>query len=196
MRSRQSGPKIQNLVRTTQIIENGELVSEKTDTVTKRIERVTEPDYIKLYTEAWSGKSGNPIPVGYRPLFLELVTRMSYCEADDHEHSQLVATGGIYQNDIMKALGLTNRDSLQKGLKALCDCNAIRRVQRGTYQINPKYAAKGQWKYNPRVSQSSLEDFSDYYNEQIRMQSKKKDAAVRETDVPMEQRSLDLDHWN
>ena len=121
---------------------------------------------------------------------------MDYCDSDDLAHSQLVITGEPYRDEILEIMGWSDRDSLQKGLRALCECNAIRKVSRGCYQINPRFASKGQWKYNPRVSQSSLEDFSDYYNEQIRMQSKKKDAAVRETDVPMGQRSLDLDHWN
>lgn len=153
---RQRGPKVQEYVMVEQVLDkDGNVVSEKETTKTKRIDKVTEPDYIKLYTEKWNGKGGNPIPIGYRPLFIELASRMSYCEADDFEHSQLVLTSGIYQEAIMKALGLGSRDSLQKGLKALCDCNAIRRVQRGMYQVNPEFAGKGQWKYNVRVSRAT-----------------------------------------
>ena len=27
----------------------------------------------------------------------------------------------------------------------MCNCNAIRRINRGVYQINPSFAAKGKW---------------------------------------------------
>lgn len=172
---RQRGPKVQEYVTIEKVRDQeGNVISEKESTRTKRIDRVTEPDFIKLYATTWRDKSENKIPIGYRPLFLELASRMSYCEADDLEHSQLVMTSGAYQDAIMKALNLKSRDSLQKGLKALCDCNAIRRVQRGIYQVNPKYAGKGQWKYNPRVSKSSLEEFADYYDWQREKAERKK----------------------
>lgn len=58
--------------------EEGNVVSEKETTKTKCIDKVTEPDYIKLYTEKWNGKGGNSIPIGYRPLFLELASRIEY----------------------------------------------------------------------------------------------------------------------
>ena len=45
-----------------------------------------------------------------------------------------------------------------QGLKALCKCNAIRKVGRGVYQINPSYAAKGEWKYNPKADRGGVED--------------------------------------
>ena len=183
---RQRGPKVQEYVMVEQVLDkDGNVVSEKETTKTKRIDKVTEPDYIKLYTEKWNGKGGNPIPIGYRPLFIELASRMSYCEADDFEHSQLVLTSGIYQEAIMKALGLGSRDSLQKGLKALCDCNAIRRVQRGMYQVNPEFDRKGKWKYNVRVSRSSLDEFVDYYSwEKKKAERKKIKQMMSQMDMP------------
>lgn len=184
----QRGPKVQEYVKIETVRdEEGNVISEKETTKTKRIDRVTEPDYIKLYAETWLDKSKNEIPIGYRALFLELAARMSYCEADDHEHSQLVMTSGIYQEAIMNTLGLKSRDSLQKGLKALCDCNAIRRVQRGIYQINPRYAGKGQWKYNPRISRSSLEDFADYY-ERAKKEAERKEAERKKAKGKKEER--------
>lgn len=182
--------------------QDGKVISEKTTLKTKRVTKVSEPDYIKLYTQIWQDRHGNTIPVSSRLLFLELATRMGYCDADDLEHSQLVMTGGPYQDAIMKALGWTNRDSLQKGLKALCDCNAIRRVSRGIYQINPRYAAKGQWKYNPRVSQSSLEGFMDYFDREIEKARIRKAAAgpgMKKTKPEKPEAgmpALDLDHWH
>lgn len=182
--------------------QDGKVISEKTTLKTKRIIKSREPDYIKLYIDTWQEGDKNKIPVSCRLLFLELATRMGYCDADDFKHSQLVTTGAPYQDDIMKALGWTNRDSLQKGLRALCDCNAIRCVSRGTYQVNPRYAAKGQWKYNPRVSRSSLDDFMDYFDREIEKARIRKAAAgpgMKKTKPEKPEAgmlALDLDHWH
>lgn len=189
-------PKIEKYERVEQVFDkDGNLLSEKTTNKTKRIVKMTEPDYIKLYTQIWSDPSQNKIPISYRPLFLELASRMSYCDAGDLGHSQLVMTGAAYQDSILRALGLCHRDSLQKGLKALCDCNAIRRIQKGIYQVNPRYAAKGQWKYNPMKTQSSLEEFIAYYEEEKEKAEKKKakKPETQETEKPSE---LDLNTWN
>lgn len=123
---------------------------------TTNIQRNTEPDYIKLYTRMWC--EFNAIPQAYRALFLELVTRMTYCTTADLQGSQLVNTGKPWSDSIMAALGWTSKAMYQKGLKALCDCEAIRKVGRGVYQINPNYAGKGEWKYNPRLDRGGVED--------------------------------------
>lgn len=132
--------------------------NEETTTVekTRAIERSTEPDYIKLYTRLWCEFNG--IPERYRPLFLELATRMSYCNKTDLETSQTVYTGEPYATAICNALGWKQKDSLMKGLKALCSCGAIRKVNRAVYQINPSYAGRGEWKYNPKYDRGGVED--------------------------------------
>ena len=99
-----------------------------TKETTRSIQRNTEPDYIKLYTKMWAEFNGIPVP--YRDLFLELVTRMTYCNSRDLENSQLVNTGRPWSDSIMAALGWKQR-MYQKGLRALCDCGAIRQVSRG-----------------------------------------------------------------
>ncbi len=50
------------------------------------------------------------------------------------------------------------------GLKALCDCGAIRKVNRGVYQINPSYAGRGTWKYNPSLKQGGIEKLVATFN--------------------------------
>lgn len=146
---------------TTTIDENG---NESTTTVEKthKIEPSTEPDYIKLYTNMWC--EFNQIPLTYRPLFFELVTRMTYCDKNDLGRSQVVATGGPIAASICKTLKWTSKDSLKKGLKALVDCGAIKRVDRGWYQINPQYAGRGEWKYNPRLDRGGIEDLVATFN--------------------------------
>lgn len=131
---------------------------EETTTVekTRTVERSSEPDYIKLYTRMWC--EFNQIPPRHRPLFLQLVTRMSYCNTSSLGTSQIVYTSGPNGIAIREALGWKQKDSLMKGLKALKDCGAIRMVSRGVYQINPSYAGRGEWKYNPKFDRGGVED--------------------------------------
>jgi len=131
--------------------------NEKTSTkeTTTNIQRNDEPDYIKLYTKMWC--EFNDIPLAYRPLFLELVTSMTYCNSSNLGSSQLVNTGAPWNIGIMERLGW-KKAMYQRGLKALCECNAIRKVGRGVYQINPQYAGRGEWKYNPRLQRGGVED--------------------------------------
>lgn len=129
---------------------------------TRALERSTEPDYIKLYTRMWC--EFNQIPERHRPLFLQLVTRMSYCNASSLGTSQIVYTSGPNGIAIREALGWKQKDSLMKGLKALRDCGAIRMVSRGVYQINPSYAGRGEWKYNPKFDRGGVEDLVATFN--------------------------------
>lgn len=178
----------------TVVDKENNVIKEETSESTWTIERSGEPDFIKLYTEAWvpkkktlakddspAGKKTTPaqkksaaaeedtakrkLPAAYRFLFVVLAARMGYCDKDDLEHSQLVMTGEPFATEIRDIMGWGNRDSLLKGLRALCECNAIRKVTRGCYQINPRFASKGQWKYNPRISQSNVEGLKTYYDE-------------------------------
>ena len=142
------------------IDENG---IERTDVkeTTRKIERSTEPDFIKLYTKMWC--EFNEVPDAYRGLFLELVVRMTYCNSSDLESSQLVNTGSPWSDSIMAALDW-KKAMYQRGLRALCDCGAIRKVGRGVYQVNPLYAGRGEWKYNPRLNRGGVEDLIATFN--------------------------------
>lgn len=141
------------------------------DTVekTSKIEKSDEPDYIKLYTNTWC--EFNKIPITWRPLFLELITRMTYCNTKDLKNSQIVQTGSIFGDSIKESLNIGQRQ-YQKGLKALTECNAIRKIKdkRGVYQINPNYAGKGEWKYNPKYARGGIEDLKatfDFVNHTV-----------------------------
>lgn len=128
---------------------------------TKKIDKSGEPDYIKLYTKMWC--EFNEIPVQWRALFLELAARMTYANTTDLEHSQIVATGGMTREAICKTLGW-KPNMYQKGLKALKDAGAIKQKMKGFYQINPNYAGRGEWKYNPRLARGGVEDLKATFN--------------------------------
>lgn len=116
----------------------------------------SEPDYIKLYTKVWC--EFNEIPNAYRNFFLELVQRMTYCNSENLDNSQIVFTGTPVKEEIMAKVGWKSVNMYQKALKKLCECNAIKKVARSVYQINPSYAGKGAWKYNPRERQGGVKD--------------------------------------
>ncbi len=139
------------------IVENADgSVSEKIVERTHTIERNSEPDYIKIYTRMWCEFNG--IPDVWREFFLQLASRMTYADASDSNGGQIVFTGDPTRSYIEKTLKW--KDSMYfKGLEALCSCGAIRKLKkRGVYQINPSYAGRGEWKYNPRLQRGGIED--------------------------------------
>jgi hypothetical protein len=136
-------------------------IKETTKESTFKIERSNEPDYIKLYTNVWC--EFNEIPLQWRPLFLELISRMTYCNSAKINESQLVYTGKPFSDFICDVLDIGNRQ-YQKGLKNLVECNAIKHIAKGVYQINPTYAGRGEWKYNPRFNRGGIEDLIATFN--------------------------------
>lgn len=120
-----------------------------------------EPDYIKIYTKMWC--EFNEIPERRRELFLQLALNMSYACQSDSEGGQLVNVTGPIKDKIAKALNC-KESNLYKGLKELQACNAIRKVSRGWYQVNPSYASKGEWRYNPKKDQGGIENIIANFN--------------------------------
>lgn len=123
---------------------------------TNRIKRSEEPSYIKLYTDTWC--EFNSIPLRLRSLFLELAVRMSYADSSNPEESQVVYTGKPVSTAITRAIGGISISTYNQYLRELTECKAIKRVSRGVYQINPNFAGRGQWKYNPTLGSGGIED--------------------------------------
>lgn len=154
--------KIQTIIETnTHEDADGNITIDKLERTTA-IEKSTEPDFVKLYTKMWC--EFNNIPIAYRQLFTSMVCRMSYCNSHDLKHSQLVNTAQPWADAFLDECHWTSIQSLRKGLKALCDCGAIKKVGRGVYQINPSYAGKGNWHYNPRLDQGGIKDLVATFN--------------------------------
>lgn len=150
-----------NKETTTIIDEQGKETTTIKETSSKS-ERNTEPDFIKLYTKMWC--EFNDIPDRWRNLFMQLVVRMSYCNSTDMTHSQIITVYGLVTEDICKACGWTDKSNVRRGLKVLCECGAIKKVGRATYQINPNYAGRGEWKYNPKLNRGGVEDLVATFN--------------------------------
>ena len=142
----------------TTVDSNGQIIEQHTEET--YLHKDNEPDYVKIYTDLLRFKQ---FPCSYRELFLQLAIRMSYCSIDDPDCSQIVYVMGPHKKVIMSACGWQTETPLVKGLKALCDCGAIRRVSRGIYQINPSYAAKGSWKFNKKNKTGGVKDLREWY---------------------------------
>ena len=140
---------------------DGNIQTTTKETLTK-IQRSEEPDYIKLYTKIWA--DFNNIPDAFQGLFLQLALRMTYANVAIKGGGQMVHTGEPTASEIMQILGWNSKDWYQKGLAALVKCNALKRLARGAYQINPSYAGKGEWKYNPRLQRGGIEDLVTTFN--------------------------------
>ena len=140
-----------------QIIEDADgNITTTTTRETKAIIKSDEPDYIKLYTKMWCEFNG--IPDKWRPLFLALVTRMSFASLKDKTGGQIVHTIGTAAQVIIDECGWRSKDTLYRGLQALCDCGAIKKLSRGEYQINPQYAGKGTWHYNAKEQRGGVSE--------------------------------------
>ncbi len=130
-------------------------VTVDTAVVTQAIRKNEEPDYVKIYIDEWRGS--NKIPSRYRRLFLHLAMRMDYANfgttGELNEGGQIVYVAGPARKALLKECGWSGDDALCKGLKALVDCGAIRKISRGFYQVNPRYAARGTWRYDRRKKQ-------------------------------------------
>lgn len=144
----------------TEIDEHGNESTTKVEKNTS-ISRNDEPDYIKIYTHMWAEFNG--VPTAYREFFLQLAIRMTYCNSGDLKNAQLVNTGKPYSNSIKEVLGWKD-DMYKRGLRELTQSGAIKRVARGVYQINPQYAGKGEWKYNPKLNRGGIEELVTTFN--------------------------------
>ena len=73
-------------------------------------------------------------------------------------------TGGSIRKAIMQHLNWKSDSMFVRGLSVLVKCNALKKIGRAEYQINPSYAGKGEWKYNPRLQRGGIEDLVATFN--------------------------------
>jgi|GEM_PF-5184937 len=123
-----------------------------------------EPEFIKIYESGYSQllELTNPI---YCSLFMFLATHMTYCDTANHaEHGgQIIYTGKPFSDHIRKKFKWSER-MLYVGLDVLCKAGALRKIKRGAYQVNPKYAGRGEYKFNAKLERGGIEDLSKSFN--------------------------------
>lgn len=119
------------------ITQEGEVVSSKT--VYKAQD---EPDFVKLYIDCVFTVKG--VKKGFNPIFVAFLEYMSYSDANDEYGGQIIYVNKAMKATIANKVGLSIvsvnnaiTDFVKKGL--------FKRVDVGTYQVNPNIVGRGKW---------------------------------------------------
>lgn len=100
-----------------------------------------EPNYIKLYLDCLGVVLGNDgLGAGINDLLVEVLKLASYAEDGQH-----VVLNAYNKAIICRSTGKTLR-GLEKAIGTWTRNNVLKRVARGTYQINPWIFGKGEWR--------------------------------------------------
>lgn len=101
-----------------------------------------EPDYVKLYVKAWCAfRDVHDVNMS---LLTALLPYMSYAN-----EGQIVYLNSVLKRQIGKSIGWSEKTIIKRfdvELNRLKKANVVRRIARGTYQINPELFGKGEWK--------------------------------------------------
>lgn len=103
----------------------------------------SEPDFIKLYIDCLFTVKG--IRKGINPIFLAFLEHMSYADSNGLYGGQVIYVNKAMKMNIAKKLNL-GIDSINKGLSELTKHGVFKRIDVGTYQVNPNIVGKGEWK--------------------------------------------------
>ena len=119
------------------VTEEGEVVSSKTAYKTQ-----DEPDFVKLYIDCVFTVKG--VKKGFNPIFVAFLEYMSYSDVNGDFGGQLIFVNKAMKAAIAKKVGLSIvsvnnaiTDFVKKGL--------FKRVDVGTYQVNPNIVGRGKW---------------------------------------------------
>lgn len=118
--------------------EDGEVTSSKT--VYKSI---SEPDFIKLYIGCVFTVKG--VKKGFNPIFIAFLEYMSYADSDGDYGGQLIYVNKAMKNAIAKKTGLSVT-SVNMAITDFVKKGLFKRVDVGTYQVNPNIVGRGDWK--------------------------------------------------
>ena len=117
----------------------GEVTAEST--VIKRI-RNDEPDFVKLYINAWCEfKQVKGINTAF---LLHLLPSMTYAN-----NGQFIFTNAALKRQIAEELNWSIKTACNRGateLKKLCNAGILKKIENGKYQVNPELIGKGEWK--------------------------------------------------
>lgn len=100
-----------------------------------------EPNYVKLYLDCLGVVLGNDgLGPGVNGLLVEVFKLASYADGGQH-----VVLNSYNKSIICKNTGKTMR-RLDMAIQTWTKNNVLKRVARGTYQINPWLFGKGEWR--------------------------------------------------
>lgn len=122
----------------TVITDEGELVSSKTVYKTQ-----TEPEFVKLYIDCVFVVKG--VKKGFSSIFLAFLEHMSYADTNDEYGGQIIYVNKAMKMSIAKKVGLSIV-SVNNALTDFVKTGVFKRVDVGTYQVNPNIVGRGEWK--------------------------------------------------
>lgn len=130
--------------RTVYVSEDGEVLREEIETKRDRyIPHTGEPDFIKLYIEAWTQFKG--IKGVSTKVFVALLPYMTYADVSGEGGGQLIVLNAHIKRQICAELGYSSLKALDNELSKLTKEQVITRVGTGTYQVNPELVGRGNW---------------------------------------------------
>lgn len=124
----------------TQIVdyESGEILR----SVTKQ-HVSSEPPYVKLYLKTLC--SLKDVPANNNHILYFLLSNISYASQENKFGGQIIVVNKYIKDMICEEYGIAEV-TIRKALAAFVEKGLFRRVARGTYQANPEYFGKGDWK--------------------------------------------------
>lgn len=135
-----SKQKYDKIVYTESIISQntGEVLSSKTVFKTQ-----TEPDFVKLYIDCVFAVKG--VKKGFNPIFLAFLEHMSYADTQEDNGGQIIYVNKAMKTAIAKKVGLSIV-SVNNAITDFVKNGIFKRIDVGTYQVNPNIVGRGEWK--------------------------------------------------
>jgi len=118
--------------------ETGEVIESK---ITKLTKLTKEPDYIKLYINAVLAICD--LSQSINPVLFELLKHMTY--ANDCDGGQIIYLNSALRKKICETIGISS-NRLSHILTKVVKSNILKRIDRGTFAVNPDMFGKGEWK--------------------------------------------------
>ena len=104
----------------------------------------SEPDFVKLYIDCVCNFKG--LRKSLSPIFVALLKHMTYADAEEEHGGQIIAVNAYIKQQIAKSLGYNGVESINKALTDFVKAGLLKRIARGTFQVNPQIVGKGDWK--------------------------------------------------
>lgn len=146
--------------RKNRVIRDEQTINHETGEITSRttvFQFDREPNYIKLYFDCLGVVLGNDgLNTCFNDMLVEVLALGSY--ANDGQH---VVLNAYNKKIVCERTGKSIR-RLEQAIKTWSDNGVLKRVARGTYQINPWIFGKGEWR-----DISTLRATFDFTNSQL-----------------------------
>lgn len=115
----------------------GEVVSHKTV-----YKNTSEPDFVKLYVDCVFTVKG--VKKGFNPIFVAFLEYMSYSDANSPYGGQIIYVNKAMKATIANKVGLSIA-SVNSAITDFVKKGLFKRVDVGTYQVNPNIVGLGSW---------------------------------------------------